>query len=218
MLKKIIILGFGGNCIDILDSIQEINRQNPTYDCIGFLHDNEKNWGKEYFQTKVLGPLSMAQEYIESCYFVNGIGSVSNFTTKEELTAKTGIPLDRFETIVHPTASVSRMSSIGKGTVIFQNATVTSNVRIGNHVLVLPNSIVSHDCMINDYVCITGGVSISGNVNVGKSSYLGTHCTIKGGVTLGDYSLVGMGSVVLSDVPKHHCVVGNPAKFLKHTK
>jgi len=46
---------------------------------------------------------------------VNGIGSERNFWKKAAVIAKTGIPLDRFETIVHPTASVSRMATLGEG-------------------------------------------------------------------------------------------------------
>ena len=46
--KQIIILGTGGNCIDILDTINDINARlsSKKYECIGFLDDNEKKWGE----------------------------------------------------------------------------------------------------------------------------------------------------------------------------
>jgi sugar O-acyltransferase (sialic acid O-acetyltransferase NeuD family) len=216
MQKKIIILGTGGNCIDILDTINLINKtkHRKVYECSGFLDDNEQNWGKEYYGVRVLGPLSSAQEYSD-CFFVNGIGSPSNFWKKRTIIAKTQIPDERFEVIIHPSASVSSMAHLGYGTVIFQNVSITSNVKIGNHVIVLPNSILSHDDDIGDYTCITGGVCISGGVKVGNSCYFGTNSSIIGNIKIGNCCLIGMGSVVRDNVEDNQIVVGNPARFLK---
>lgn len=218
MTKKIIILGTGGNCIDMLDTINDINVADraTTYECIGFLDDNKNNWDKELYGVKVLGPLDSASSY-EECLFVNGIGSPFNFWMKKDIISKTKIPLDRFETIVHPSARVSSMARLGQGTVIFQNVTITSNVHVGNHVIVLPNSVISHDDVVGDYTCITGGVCISGGVTIGHSCYIGTNSAIIGNVTIGNCCLIGMGSVVLDSVADNMVVVGNPAKVLRKT-
>lgn len=215
-MKKIVILGTGGNSVDILDTLEDINRQasKNIYQCVGFLDDNERLWGKELHGVQVIGSLAAASE-LRDCLFVNGIGSPENFWKKESIVAKTGVALERFETIVHPTASVSRMAQLGLGTVVFQNATITSNVQVGNHVIILPNSVVSHDDIIGDYSCITGGVCISGEVKVGKSCYLGTGSVVRGGAEIGDYCLIGMGSVVLGNIPDNSVVVGNPARLLR---
>ncbi len=217
-VKPIIILGAVGNCIDILDAINSINENSrkQLYKCLGFLDDNPSLWGKTIWGTKVLGPLGAASAYPD-CYFVNGICSPFYYWKIESIIGKTGLSADRFETVIHPSASVSKMSRVGAGTVIFQNVTVTSNVTIGNHVIILPNSIVSHDDVIGDYTTLTGGVCISGEVQVGKLCYLGTNSSVIGHVKIGDRCLIGMGSVVLRDIPQDSVVVGNPAKPLRHT-
>lgn len=218
MQKRIIILGTGGNCIDILDTIHAINEseRRGSYECVGFLDDNEQSWGKEYHGIPVLGPLNTATEYSDH-RFVNGIGSQSNFWKKREIISKTNIPDEGFITIIHPSASVSPMARLGYGTVVFQNVTITSNVQIGKHVIILPNSVISHDDVIGDYTCITGGVCISGGVTVGHSCYLGTNSAIIENVKIGDYCLIGIGSVVLDDVDDNQVVVGNPVRFLRKT-
>lgn len=213
-MKEIIILGIGGNCIDILDTINDIG---TVYKCVGFLDDKRENWGKEFFGVKVLGPLDSAKNYANA-HFVNGIGSPFNFWKKGEIIARTGIPIERFENIIHPTASVSKMARLAHGVVIFQNVTITSNVSIGNHVIILPNSVISHDDVIGDCTSIAGGAAISGQVTVGRHCYLGTNSTVIGNVKIGDNCMVGMGSVVLHDVPENQTVVGNPAKFLRNTR
>ena len=215
-MKKIVILGFGGNCIDILDTLHDINdtQGEKLYKCLGFLDDDKNKWNQSVYGVGVLGPLGIAND-MKDCYFVFGIGSVANFWNRHEILLKTGIKEDRFETVIHPTASISRMAKVGIGTVIFQNVTISSNVVIGNHVYILPNSVISHDDIIGDFTSIAGGVCISGNVRVGHSCYIGTNSTIKERVIIGDYCLVGMASVVLDHVPDNHVVVGTPARFLR---
>ncbi|MBI4674106.1 MAG: sugar O-acyltransferase, partial [Chloroflexi bacterium] len=47
MTKKIIILGTGGNSVDILDTLRDVNdaQREAVYECIGFLDDDAQKWG-----------------------------------------------------------------------------------------------------------------------------------------------------------------------------
>ena len=216
MTRNIIILGSVGNCIDILDTINEINRlsRNPRYHCIGFLDDDPERWGKVFYGVSVLGGLELALEY-EDAVFINGIGSPRSFLHKQKIISRTKIPDERFETIIHPSAAVSSMAQLGKGVVVFQQVTITSNARIGDHVCILPNSLISHDCRVGRFSCIAGGVVVSGHVTIGESCYLGANCSIKERVMIGSRSLIGMGSVVIRNVGEGSVMVGNPSRKLK---
>jgi sugar O-acyltransferase (sialic acid O-acetyltransferase NeuD family) len=216
--KDIVILGTGGNSVDILDTINDINDRNttPAYRCLGFLDDDESRWGTRILGAEVLGPLEKAPA-LRDCYFVNGIGAPSNFWKKERIIGRTGVPLERFETVIHPSASVSRTARLGRGVVVFQHVVITSNVTIGNHVIILPNTVISHDDVIGDYTCVAGGVCVSGQTAIGRSCYLGTNSAIVGNIEVGDQCLIGMASCVLKSVPPNSVVVGNPARFLRHT-
>ena len=213
-MKKIIILGTAGNSVDILDAINEINLISKKYQCIGFLDDDIEKKGNSIFGVEVLGPISEAIRFSD-VYFVNGIGNSRNFVGKQEIIKRSCVETERFETIIHPSSSVSSFSKIGRGSVIFQNVTVCSNVEIGNHVAVLPNSIVSHDVKINDYSTIAGGVCISGNSIIGESTYIGTNSTIRENLIIGDKCLIGMSSNILSNVEDNAVYYGNPGKIRK---
>jgi sugar O-acyltransferase (sialic acid O-acetyltransferase NeuD family) len=215
-MKELIILGTGGNCIDILDAVLSLSEveTTPRYRVRGFLDDNKKSWGQEVEGYRVLGPLSDARKHAD-CLFVNGIGSFRNYWRKPDIIATTGLPVEAFATIVHPQASVSRFASLGPGTVVLQNATVNARAKIRSHVLILPNAVVSHDVVVGDYTCIASGACLAGGVEIGKACYLGSKCAVNNAVRMGDFSLAGLGAVVLKDVPEKTVVVGNPARALR---
>jgi acetyltransferase-like isoleucine patch superfamily enzyme len=48
-------------------------------------------------------------------------------------------------------------------------------------------------------------------VTIGRNAYLGCNSTIYPGVTIGDGAYIGEGAVVVTDVPPHTVVRGNPA-------
>ena len=221
-MKQVIVLGTGGNCLDIADAIEDMRRHKaqaglePDLMCIGFLDDRKETWGTELGGLPVLGPLSAARDY-QSAHFVNGIGSPGNFWKKGGIIAKTGLERERFANVVHPTAVISRSAQLGVGVVIFSLVTITSNARLWDHVMVLPHSVISHDCAVGDYTAIAGAVCVSGQVEIGESCYLGSGCLIRNGIKLGARTLVGMGSVVTRDVGENQVVAGNPARFLRLT-
>jgi sugar O-acyltransferase (sialic acid O-acetyltransferase NeuD family) len=217
-VTDIIILGSVGNCIDILDTILEVNecptpaRFNGPFRCLGFLDDDPHKSGTSIHGFPVIGTLQDAPEF-SNCLFVNGIGSSRSFRIKEKIIRSTGIPDSAFATVIHPTASVSRFASIGPGSVILQHVTIAANAHVGQHVIVLPHSIISHDAVVGDFSCIAAGVCISGNVSIGKNCYLGTNASVRDGISIGESSLVGMGSNVIHNLPGHVTAMGNPARI-----
>ncbi len=213
-LKRLLILGSGGTSIDILDFVDDINSHQPTYECIGFLDDNQNKWGKKIYNLTVLGPLEHAHQFTD-VYFVNGLGSPANFSKREEIIARIGIPMERFETIIHPDARVSRKSFLGSGSVIYPNSVIGANVQIGEQAIILSNVAINHDTSVGSYTILASGVCVSGGVKIGKCCYLGTGSKIIQDAVIGDYCLIGMGSVVLDNVNSNSVVVGNPARRIK---
>jgi sugar O-acyltransferase (sialic acid O-acetyltransferase NeuD family) len=215
-VKRLVILGTGGNCLDILETVRRLNAVGPApiYEVLGFLDDDPSRQSRSYLGIPVLGPLDQAST-LQDAVFVNGIGSPRTYLGKPRIIARTGIPAGRFETIVHPSAQVSASATVGPGTVVLQNATIAAQATVGAHVIILPNSVLSHDDVVGDYSCIAGGVCISGAVHVGRCCYLGGNSSVRENVRIGDGSMVGIGSVVLEDVPAGSVVVGNPARFLR---
>jgi len=210
--QDVIILGAAGTGGDVLDWLAELADQGVDYCPKGFLDDDERKWGTEVKSLPVLGPLSSALEH-PTARFVDALGSPSNFARRPDLLS--AIPEDRFLTLIHPGAHLSRSVQIGSGCLLYPNVSVSSGVRIGKHVTILANAVVNHDTVIGDYSIVASAASLSGAVRIGTCCYIGAGSHLIQRATVGDGSLVGMGSVVIRDVPPRTVVVGNPARVLR---
>jgi sugar O-acyltransferase (sialic acid O-acetyltransferase NeuD family) len=215
-MKSFVILGVGGNCIDILDTALALNRKlgREEYRCIGFLDDNPAIAGVRFHDVPVLGPLGRLGD-LGDVLVVNGIGSTRNFWKKPAIIAQAGAARERYISLVHPSATVSAFAQVGAGSVLLQGAVVGAGARLGDHVMVLPLSIISHDAQVGDFSILAGGVCVNGGCKIGRCCYLGSGTQIKDGVQVAEYTLCGMGSNVLHDVGPRAVVAGNPARLVR---
>lgn len=206
-MKKVIILGNSGNTPDIIDAINAID----SLECVGILDDNVDLHGQSYCGVEVLGSLTSAVDYPD-CHCINGIHGIGSHKERDAILARTGVPLERFVTVVHPHAVLSSSAVVGPGTTILANVTVCANATIGSHCIILPNSVVNHDVVIGDYTAIASSVSLSGGVSVGALSYIGAGALVRERLRIGEKALVAMGAVVVKDVDCEETVMGCPAR------
>tara|TARA_B110000046_G_C12979957_1_gene392861 strand:- start:1018 stop:1659 length:642 start_codon:yes stop_codon:yes gene_type:complete len=211
-MQKIIILGASGGCLDVLDLIEAINKNDKKYDILGFLDDKLKTI-KGIKNYKVLGKFSEAKKFDSNIFFTTAIGNSTNFTKIDKILKGLKIKKNRFPKLIHPKAQVSKYSRIGQGTIIYQNCTIGLNVRMGDFVNILPNTVINHDCEIGDYCKLNTMCNLAGSVKIKKSCYIGSGTNIKENVKIGKNNLIGMSSVVLESFEKtNQLIYGSPAK------
>lgn len=106
---------------------------------------------------------------------------------------------------------------IGEGAAFCAFSLVMPNVRIGVGFQCNTYASVAHDCVIGDYVTFGPGARCNGTVEIGDYAYIGSGAVIRQGqegrpLRIGKGAVVGMGAVVIRDVPDGVTVVGNPAR------
>lgn len=89
---------------------------------------------------------------------------------------------------------------IGQGTKIDHHCHIGHAVRIGRHAI------------------ITAGTILAGSSRVGDYTWIGPNSNLLNTKTIGRNVMVGMGSVVINDVPDDVIVAGVPAKVLRPNK
>ena len=113
---------------------------------------------------------------------------------------------------IHDGAAVGLAPKIGAGTVICPRCCISTDCEIGEHVLVNSASGIGHDAVVGSYSSLLGAVSVNGNVRIGEGVMLGAGSMVYPGKVVGNWAKVGLGSVVLRNVPDSATVFGNPAR------
>lgn len=117
-------------------------------------------------------------------------------------------------------------AKIGKNCILSKNVYIDANVCIGAGVKIQNNVNVYHGVTVEDDVFLGPSMTFTNDMFprafnaewevtqtlVKKGASIGAGAVIRCGVTLGEYSMIGAGSVVVTDVPSHALFVGNPAR------
>lgn len=202
----LVVIGFSGNAIDALSTLE------AAFRIVAFLDDNRDLHGRSFEGTPIL-PTDRLGDFPDAKVLCL-IGSERSYLLRPSIIERFQLPEERFATAIHPKAEVSRLSHVGVGSVILPGAQVVSNAIVGRHVMIMPQSVVHHDSKVEDFTLVGTGVIVAGHVRIGRACYLGSGCTVKNGVSVGDGALVGMSANVLRDVPGGTTVIGNPARPL----
>jgi sugar O-acyltransferase (sialic acid O-acetyltransferase NeuD family) len=214
-LPELVIAGAGGFARETAAAVQAVNAVRPTWRLRGFLDDNPDLHGTTRSGVPILAGLDAVSGALSSAQVVVCVGNPRDYQARERIVARLGLPDERYATVVHPSATVASGCQVGVGTVLLAQVATTVDVRIGRHVAVMPQVVLTHDDVIDDFATIASGVRLGGGVHIGRGGYLGAGALIRESVHIGAWSLVGLGSVVLSDVPAGEVWIGCPARFLR---
>lgn len=102
---------------------------------------------------------------------------------------------------------------VGSNTTIDRGS--LSNTIIGHHTKISSNCLIAHNNKIGCNVTITGSVMLSGSNVIDDDVWISPNSSVKGWIHIGEGAIVGMGAVVVRDIPAHETWVGNPAHKLE---
>jgi UDP-perosamine 4-acetyltransferase len=207
MNSGVVVIGAGGHakvCIEIFQAMGEVvsfcvgGADSPQY-CIGIpvLHGDE-NLGalrsQGYHRTFIaLGPNKLRKRLSEKAVDLG------------------------YELVnaISPYAAISPTCKIGRGVAVMAGAVINSEAVIGDLAIINTGATIDHDCRIGRSVHIGPQCALAGNVFVDDHSFLGVGCRVIPGIKIGNNTIVGAGSVVISDIESNKTAVGIPAKVIK---
>ena len=102
--------------------------------------------------------------------------------------------------LIHTKSTVSKFSSLGKGTCVMANAVINTGSLVKDGVIINTSASVDHDCFIDDYSHISPNCSLSGNVKIGKLTHLGTGSSVYPGINIGNNVKSGVGSKIYKNI------------------
>jgi len=192
------------------EALQTI-RAGDAYEVIGFVDDNPALWGEVIDDVKVLGGLEVVHDLADTAVLLcagTGIARTS-------LASRLGLQDGRYATVVPPNVLVPPSCAVGAGSVLFAGCVLTTTVSLGRHVVAMPNVVLTHDDVIDDFATLCAGVALGGSVQVGSRAYVGMNASVRQRRRVGADAVIGMGAVVLNDIPDGETWVGVPAERLQ---
>ena len=121
----------------------------------------------------------------------------------------------KFINIYHPTAIISNAAIFGEGCFVGPFCCISPNVSIGNQVIIHAFSNLGHDASVGSFSTLESYVFMGGGARMGELSTMHTRSSIIPHKKIGRKASVGIGSVVLRNVPDGVLVFGNPARIEK---
>ena len=217
MNKKILLVGGGGHCHSVLDSLCSCG----IYDCIGVVAKNKENY-RELQEDSTIAeylvgidedlPMLFSDSWTDAFITLGSIGNSSGRKKIYTLLKRIGF---RIPVIIDPSAVVSARAKIGAGTYIAKRTVVNSGSLIGECAIVNTGAIVEHDCCIGNFVHISPGAVLCGQVIVGDDSHIGAGSVVRQGIIIGTRVLIGAGSTVVKNFSNDAKGYGNPCRVVE---
>lgn len=205
-MQDLLIFPYNGNGLEALDCLGN------TYNFIGFVDDTKEKQGVNTFGHQVFDRTAF-QKYANAKVLAVP-GSPVSFKVRKDIIDGLNLDFNRFTTIIHPNASISKNAQIGINCLIYAGVVITGNAQVGNHICVLPNTVIHHDTKIGNYTLIGSNVCVAGYTEIGVNCYIGSGSNIINGIKIGDNALISLGSNVIKDVLENSRVAGNPARII----
>lgn len=210
--KKILLVGGGGHCRSVLDSLLSLNE----YDEIGII-DRKGTGSEDIFGVPMVGTDADLERLFREGWtaaFVT-VGSVGNTSVRRRIFDNLNRMGFSLPCIVDPTAVLGRSVTLERGVYIGKCAVVNACAHLGDCVIINSGAIVEHDCRIDDFVHVSPGCILCGAVQVGNDSHIGAGSVVRQQISIGANTVIGSGGNVVEPIPDNAVAYGNPCKVVK---
>ena len=204
--RQLIIVAAGAFGREVLWVAREAREE---WNVLGFLDDNPQRRGEIVCDVPVLGTIDEWSQFPEA-HFVIAVGPPRTKKAIHDRMAASGTP--RWATLIHRSVQMSQYVTVGEGSVICAGCVLTTQIEIRRHVIINLSCTCGHDTVFGDFVTLAPMIAASSRVTMEEGAEIGMFSTLLPGLTLGRGSMVGMGSVVVKDVPANELWLGSPAK------
>lgn len=209
--KNIVLIGGGGHCKSCIDVI----RATGKYHIIGIL-DVPEVLGKKVSGIEIIGnDADYLKFHRQGFSFLITVGQIEKAVIRKKIFDELSSINATIETIVAPTAYVSKEATLGPGTIIMHKAFVNAGAVVGRNNIINTGAVIEHDAETGQHNHISTGVLINGDCKLGDGNFIGSGVTIKNAIQIGNEIIIGAGSVVIRNLEAKGIYVGNPAKKIK---
>jgi sugar O-acyltransferase (sialic acid O-acetyltransferase NeuD family) len=210
-MKQLIIIGAGGFGREVIEWAQHCPAYRKEWEIGGFVDDRPDALDAfPEYGLKVLGNTREYEPRPDEVYLI-ALGKPTLRAAMRNRFEQKGA---KFTRLIHESCVIGRRVQLEPGVILCPRITLTCDISIGANTALNINTAVGHDASIGSDCQISSFCDITGYVRVGNGVFMGSRASIIPGKRVGDGTVVGAGSVVVSNIPANVTVFGSPARLL----
>jgi len=212
-MKKCVIIGAGTYGQVYANYLKKI------YSVQGFFDSNPDLNGEIINNYPVLGCVNDLPKYIENNKETAVFVPLGDNNRRVELLSyyeKLGYDLPSF---IHESVHLHDNVIIGKSVYILPSTSVMPFTDIGDYSMISMGVNIAHHVEISSGCFFSQGCNIGASIKIAEKAYFGMAASVMTGVqNIGENALIGVGAVVIRNVPAKAVIVGNPGKILRYVQ
>lgn len=208
-MKDLILIGSGGCMTELLYQIENLNKEKPTWNVLGYVDKIEGNVENCVY----LGDddwLIHYQKKVNVCISVQESSLRKRLAVLYRKNSNLNFPVIRMNK-----TEIASSTVLGEGTILCEHVKITNDGQVGAFGFFNIGAQIHHGTKIADYVSVAPNVTIAGNVTIEREAYIGMRAVIIQSMHIGQKAIIGAGAVVTKDIPTNVTAVGVPAKIIK---
>ncbi len=207
-MLKVIIVGAGGLAGEVCSQLLGDYAHGREWIVEGFIDDRYQP-GSQYLDLPILSSIKEHKPQPDNLYV---IGIAAPHIKKSIIDALEQKGAEFIPVCTRVTKGIH--TSLGN-TFYGLGAAIGTNSVIGDYNYIESEVLIGHDVHIGRYCHIGPRTFIAGDVRIGDFVMIHGAASIARGVQIGHNAVIGLGAVVMRDVPENAVVMGNPAKQIK---
>ena len=209
-MEPIVVFGAGGHAKVVAQTLRRLR----SFELLGFIDEvDPARKGEPFGGATILGGREVLGALLGRGVRAMAIAFGANDARLQRSLEMAALGF-AFPTLVDPEAVVADDVPTGAGTYIAAGAVVQPGASLGNQVIVNTGAIVEHDCRVGDGVHLCPRSCLAGHVKVGCCTWIGAGALVRDRIEIGDKSFIGIGGLVLADVPSGILAHGHPARHI----
>lgn len=205
-LNPLIILGAGGHASVLADILQQQNR-----DIVAIVTPDTKQANAVFEGIRIINKDEDVLKFEPSTIsLVNGVGSMPDSTSREEIYQRFINKGYYFETVVSDNAIVSPYATLADGVQVMSGVVIQAGTIIRENCIINTSAVIDHDCKIGRHNHIAPSATLSGGVITGDCVHIGTGSNVIQLVRIGSEVVIGAGATVTRNIESGKTVY--PAK------